>query len=85
MNHLTIDNFVLLGRATKFSVERYLIFFLCLFRSKVTMDDLFFRCNLTMNILMNTVGIHPTIAEEFTRINITKRSGKDPNPASCCS
>ncbi|KAJ8920312.1 hypothetical protein NQ315_011974 [Exocentrus adspersus] len=43
------------------------------------------KCNLTVNILMNTVGIHPTIAEEFTRINITKRSGKDPNPASCCS
>ncbi|XP_018566419.1 thioredoxin reductase 2, mitochondrial isoform X1 [Anoplophora glabripennis] len=43
------------------------------------------KCNLTVNILMNTVGIHPTIAEEFTRINVTKRSGKDPNPASCCS
>ncbi|XP_063907545.1 thioredoxin reductase 1, mitochondrial isoform X2 [Zophobas morio] len=43
------------------------------------------KCNLTMNALMSTVGIHPTIAEEFTRINVTKRSGKDPNPASCCS
>jgi len=43
------------------------------------------KCNLTVPLLMNTVGIHPTIAEEFTRINITKRSGKDPNPASCCS
>ncbi|KAK9890644.1 hypothetical protein WA026_012004 [Henosepilachna vigintioctopunctata] len=43
------------------------------------------KCNLTMEALMNTVGIHPTVAEEFTRINITKRSGKDPNPASCCS
>ncbi|CAH0555743.1 unnamed protein product [Brassicogethes aeneus] len=43
------------------------------------------KCNLTVNALMGTVGIHPTIAEEFTRINITKRSGKDPNPASCCS
>ncbi|XP_044261569.1 thioredoxin reductase 2, mitochondrial isoform X1 [Tribolium madens] len=43
------------------------------------------KCNLTVNALMSTVGIHPTIAEEFTRINITKRSGKDPNPASCCS
>ncbi|XP_044755772.1 thioredoxin reductase 2, mitochondrial isoform X2 [Coccinella septempunctata] len=43
------------------------------------------KCNLTMETLMNTVGIHPTVAEEFTRINITKRSGKDPNPASCCS
>ncbi|XP_077283515.1 thioredoxin reductase 1 isoform X2 [Arctopsyche grandis] len=43
------------------------------------------KCNLTMEILMNTVGIHPTVAEEFTRLNITKSSGKDPNPASCCS
>ncbi|CAH2006881.1 unnamed protein product [Acanthoscelides obtectus] len=43
------------------------------------------NCNLTVKVLMSTVGIHPTIAEEFTRINITKRSGKDPNPASCCS
>nr|XP_023026181.1 thioredoxin reductase 1, mitochondrial isoform X1 [Leptinotarsa decemlineata] len=43
------------------------------------------KLNLTVQVLMNTVGIHPTIAEEFTRINVTKRSGKDPNPASCCS
>ncbi|KAL3268415.1 hypothetical protein HHI36_007528 [Cryptolaemus montrouzieri] len=43
------------------------------------------KSDLTMEILMNTVGIHPTVAEEFTRINISKRSGKDPNPASCCS
>lgn len=43
------------------------------------------KLNLTVKDLMDTVGIHPTIAEEFTRINITKRSGKDPNPASCCS
>ncbi|XP_059061734.1 thioredoxin reductase 1, mitochondrial isoform X1 [Achroia grisella] len=43
------------------------------------------KCNITMEQLMNTVGIHPTVAEEFTRLNITKRSGKDPNPASCCS
>lgn len=43
------------------------------------------KCNLTMAQLKNTVGIHPTVAEEFTRVNITKRSGKDPNPQSCCS
>ncbi|XP_037869128.1 thioredoxin reductase 1, mitochondrial isoform X8 [Bombyx mori] len=43
------------------------------------------KCGITMEQLMNTVGIHPTVAEEFTRLNITKRSGKDPNPASCCS
>jgi len=43
------------------------------------------KLNLTVSALMNTVGIHPTIAEEFTRFSVTKRSGMDPNPASCCS
>lgn len=43
------------------------------------------KSGLTMKILKNTVGIHPTVAEEFTRLNITKRSGLDPTPASCCS
>ncbi|XP_074106205.1 thioredoxin reductase 1 isoform X1 [Cotesia typhae] len=43
------------------------------------------KCNLTFPILKSTVGIHPTNAEEFTRVMITKRSGKDPNPQSCCS
>lgn len=38
-----------------------------------------------MEQLQSTVGIHPTVAEEFTRIYITKRSGVDPNPQSCCS
>ncbi|XP_030377923.1 thioredoxin reductase 1, mitochondrial isoform X2 [Scaptodrosophila lebanonensis] len=43
------------------------------------------KSGLTIKTLMNTVGIHPTTAEEFTRLNITKRSGLDPTPASCCS
>lgn len=43
------------------------------------------KCKLTFKQLSNTIGIHPTTAEEFTRINVTKRSGKDPSPASCCS
>ncbi|XP_017113200.1 thioredoxin reductase 1, mitochondrial isoform X1 [Drosophila elegans] len=43
------------------------------------------KSGLTVNTLMNTVGIHPTTAEEFTRLSITKRSGLDPTPASCCS
>nr|CAD7445317.1 unnamed protein product [Timema bartmani] len=38
------------------------------------------KSGLTMEILQNTVGIHPTISEEFTRIFITKRSGLDPHP-----
>lgn len=43
------------------------------------------KCNLTFPKLKETVGIHPTVAEEFTRISITKRSGLDPKPQSCCS
>ncbi|XP_066594519.1 thioredoxin reductase 2, mitochondrial isoform X2 [Prorops nasuta] len=43
------------------------------------------KCNLTFPLLKSTVGIHPTTAEEFTRVFITKRSGMDPTPQSCCS
>lgn len=43
------------------------------------------KAGLTNKILLNTVGIHPTTAEEFTRLSITKRSGLDPTPATCCS
>lgn len=43
------------------------------------------KCGLTIKILRETVGIHPTVAEEFTRLMITKRSGLDPTPATCCS
>ncbi|KRZ14717.1 Thioredoxin reductase 2, mitochondrial [Trichinella zimbabwensis] len=35
------------------------------------------RCKLTIQQLINSVGIHPTCAEEFVKLNITKRSGKD--------
>lgn len=43
------------------------------------------KSGITMKILKNTVGIHPTVAEEFTRLMITKSSGLDPTPATCCS
>jgi len=43
------------------------------------------KSGLTIKTLLNTVGIHPTTAEEFTRLSITKRSGFDPTPATCCS
>ena len=43
------------------------------------------KSKLTLPVLQDTVGIHPTTAEELTRINITKRSGLDPKPQSCCS
>lgn len=38
------------------------------------------KCNLTVDNLRNMVGIHPAIAEEFSRINLTKRLAKDPFP-----
>uniref|UniRef100_A0A8D8LWN3 thioredoxin-disulfide reductase (NADPH) n=1 Tax=Cacopsylla melanoneura TaxID=428564 RepID=A0A8D8LWN3_9HEMI len=43
------------------------------------------KCGLTFEALESTVGIHPTLSEEFTRVTITKRSGDDPTPQSCCS
>lgn len=43
------------------------------------------KSGITMKILKNTVGIHPTVSEEFTRLLITKSSGLDPTPATCCS
>ncbi|CAH1100490.1 unnamed protein product [Psylliodes chrysocephalus] len=43
------------------------------------------RLCLTYKDLVDTIGIHPTIAEEFIRLSITKRSGKDPNPSACCN
>ncbi|XP_073984425.1 thioredoxin reductase 1 isoform X2 [Rhodnius prolixus] len=43
------------------------------------------KCGMTFEQLESTVGIHPTVAEEFTRLVITKRSGLDPTPQSCCS
>jgi thioredoxin reductase (NADPH) len=30
-----------------------------------------------------TVGIHPTVSEEFTLMEITKRSGVDPSKKGC--
>uniref|UniRef100_A0A6Q2YSA8 Thioredoxin-disulfide reductase n=1 Tax=Esox lucius TaxID=8010 RepID=A0A6Q2YSA8_ESOLU len=42
-----------------------------------------FRCGATMNHLKETVGIHPTCAEELTKVNISKRSGLDPTVTGC--
>lgn len=41
------------------------------------------KCGATKAQFDSTVGIHPTIAEEFTILSITKRSGLDPNKAGC--
>uniref|UniRef100_A0A8R1HZP8 Thioredoxin-disulfide reductase n=1 Tax=Caenorhabditis japonica TaxID=281687 RepID=A0A8R1HZP8_CAEJA len=43
-----------------------------------------FRVGITYSDLELTVAIHPCSAEEFIKLNITKRSGKDPKPQGCC-
>ncbi|XP_065205139.1 thioredoxin reductase 2, mitochondrial isoform X2 [Planococcus citri] len=43
------------------------------------------KAGITYDKLESTVGIHPTVSEEFTRLSITKRSGLDPHPKACCS
>lgn len=42
------------------------------------------KCGMTRSLLEETVGIHPTIAEEFCKLDVTKRSGLDPTSAKCC-
>ncbi|CAL8248839.1 unnamed protein product [Merluccius merluccius] len=41
------------------------------------------RCGATFSQLKETVGIHPTCAEELTKVNITKRSGLDATVTGC--
>lgn len=42
-----------------------------------------FRMGLTFGQLTSTIGIHPTCAEEFTLVNVTKRSGKSAEKTGC--
>uniref|UniRef100_A0A3P9Q118 thioredoxin-disulfide reductase (NADPH) n=1 Tax=Poecilia reticulata TaxID=8081 RepID=A0A3P9Q118_POERE len=41
------------------------------------------QCGATYRHLLQTVGIHPTCAEEVVKIHITKRSGLDPTVTGC--
>ncbi len=41
------------------------------------------KCKATKADLDDTVGIHPTVAEEFTMMKITKSSGVDPSKRGC--
>lgn len=41
------------------------------------------QCGATYSHLLQTVGIHPTCAEEVVKIHITKRSGLDPTVTGC--
>ncbi|KAJ8312608.1 LOW QUALITY PROTEIN: hypothetical protein KUTeg_009981 [Tegillarca granosa] len=43
-----------------------------------------FNCGLTWNHISQTVGIHPTSAEEIVKMHITKRSGLDPTVTDVC-
>ncbi|KAK6306200.1 hypothetical protein J4Q44_G00231250 [Coregonus suidteri] len=42
-----------------------------------------FQCWATLTHLMETVGIHPTCAEELTKMNVSKRSGLDATVTGC--
>lgn len=41
------------------------------------------RQGLTYKTLTRTVGIHPTVSEEFTNLKITKSSGQNPEKQGC--
>ncbi|KAL3206712.1 hypothetical protein MRX96_039964 [Rhipicephalus microplus] len=42
-----------------------------------------FKSGLTRHTLEQTIGIHPTVAEEVVKLWITKRSGEDPQVTGC--
>jgi thioredoxin/glutathione reductase (selenoprotein) len=42
-----------------------------------------FRKGMTFHDLTSTIGIHPTTTEEFTLVNVTKRSGISPEKTGC--
>lgn len=42
-----------------------------------------FKCGMTRQTLEQTIGIHPTVAEEVVKLWITKRSGEDPQVTGC--
>ncbi|XP_071338194.1 thioredoxin reductase 2, tandem duplicate 2 isoform X2 [Trachinotus anak] len=42
-----------------------------------------FQCGAAYSHLLQTVGIHPTCAEEVVKVNITKRSGLDATVTGC--
>lgn len=41
------------------------------------------KAGATKQLLDDTVGIHPTISEEFTTLNVTKASGESPEKTGC--
>ncbi|EFP13311.1 CRE-TRXR-2 protein [Caenorhabditis remanei] len=43
-----------------------------------------FRVGISISDLQLTVAIHPCSSEEFVKLQVTKRSGKDPRVQGCC-
>jgi len=41
------------------------------------------KLGLTRSNLQNSIGIHPTVSEEFFNLDITKRSGLDYRKTEC--
>lgn len=41
------------------------------------------KLGLTRENLQNSIGIHPTVSEEFFNLDITKRSGLDYRKTEC--
>ena len=41
------------------------------------------KLGCTFDDLQNTVGIHPTVAESFTTLEVTKASGEDADAGGC--
>ncbi|KAG7263252.1 hypothetical protein CRUP_004746, partial [Coryphaenoides rupestris] len=48
-----------------------------------TRSETWARCGATITQLQDTVGIHPTCAEELTKVGITKRSGLNATVTAC--
>ncbi|VDO44559.1 unnamed protein product [Heligmosomoides polygyrus] len=42
------------------------------------------NAGITFEQLTDTVALHPCSSEEFVKMHITKRSGKDPRVQGCC-
>ncbi|EGT56782.1 CBN-TRXR-2 protein [Caenorhabditis brenneri] len=43
-----------------------------------------FRVGISISDLQLTIAIHPCSSEEFVKLQVTKRSGKDPRVQGCC-
>ena len=56
---------------------------LCLLSCMVCLYLVVYRSGLQWSDLQQTIGIHPTCAEEVVKLHITKRSGENPVVTGC--